>query len=409
MLFSGAAARILLGMATGILLARTLGPEARGQLATYVFWPTVFSGLMGFSLHNAATFHAAHTHHAAIKRVARVLQVLSIMLAALSVIPTFFLLRGFYDAGTSLFINCIMLIYTAVELIRPTLLGIDTGAKDFKSLAAYRTLPSIIYLALLLAFVVSGKLDVTWAAFSIVTANLVALLLRLRQGIRKVGVSLDIRRELNLIRHIFQSCLRFYPAHVVEVFKESIDRIILIYFLGNTEVGMYFVAFTFASAPFAAAQQTLVPQWVSRFSTQGASSHYSDMAKFAAASCLISLAIILLMWIILPVAVQILIGDAYAEVPKIATVLMFGMAIRLVASLINSFFKGRRSPSALFVMQIAYLLGFAAAIAVISPSSATSIASCSVVAYAASLLAGLSMLRFPLLARASRKKASAHG
>src|SRR5919201_2377787 len=55
----GTAAVQLLGVLTGILLARTLGPAGRGAFAAMVLWPTVTVTAGDFGLANALAFYSA--------------------------------------------------------------------------------------------------------------------------------------------------------------------------------------------------------------------------------------------------------------------------------------------------------------------------------------------------------------
>ncbi len=51
---------ILMQLITGVLLARLLGPQGRGQLAVCVIWPTVISSLGSLGIKDAIIFHTAN-------------------------------------------------------------------------------------------------------------------------------------------------------------------------------------------------------------------------------------------------------------------------------------------------------------------------------------------------------------
>ena len=72
----------VIGLITGIVLARILAPEGRGELAIIMFWPPLIAELLFFGLPASATFHAARMDVGRRDRLATTLIALALLVSA---------------------------------------------------------------------------------------------------------------------------------------------------------------------------------------------------------------------------------------------------------------------------------------------------------------------------------------
>jgi O-antigen/teichoic acid export membrane protein len=233
---------------TGILLARKLGPDARGELAAVYLWPTILAtiGLLGIG--EAVTFETAR--RAAPVRVLVGTSVAfgalqGVVLAAVGAAIFPFVFSGYSSrAHIAAFV---FLVHIPLWSWGLYLTGIVNGLHRTRAFQVLRVLPLVATAAGLGALAVAGALTVLSATLVYAGADLVLVAgAAAYLGRRRAGAP-AVRRETG--RTLLRYGIRSHPATVSGTLNELLDKVLIAVVLGSTKLGLYTIAVTMASVP----------------------------------------------------------------------------------------------------------------------------------------------------------------
>jgi O-antigen/teichoic acid export membrane protein len=388
-LFSSSVMVNVAGLATGVMLARFLGPVARGELASFLFWPTFLAGIFGLSLNTAATFHSARLKGSH-RMVAHKTLSTMILGTALTMAPLAYGILLLID--TSRFLSgmgFLALLYVASEIVRPSMHGLDAGRRDYVKLALFRLLMPLLYLMFLGTFGLLGSVSVETAVIAVILASIISATVQSLWPWRGIGIRDRFATE------VLKTALRYHPSGVLNAIQNNLDRFIVVMFLPPSQIGVYFVASTFASAPYAASQQAIVSQLLSDFSSsRTAAETWYLLWKLLIYVFLVGVMLWLALALILPVAVPVLVGNGYEEVPGISAILALAFTFRMNMTVVNAYLQSIRASSWLNAFATSYIAGFMFAVFVVKPTTGIGIAYCLLAGFVAnSVFAVLVMVK----------------
>lgn len=230
-------------VAQGILLARVLGPEGRGQFAAAILWPTLFASLGSLGLGAALARQAARSEDLArIARSAVTASLLTGLLAtgvcALGMI--WLLPQGDASIGVAAYAFLPFILFNHMAL---AMIAVDQGAGRFKQFNWTRLIINPVYLLLIVLLVSFGVTAALWFVVALMSANGVVALARLGLAFRQ-GTVFGPRAPL---RGVLKDAAPYAAAGMLSPLVQSADKALLLYLLGPTELGIYAVSLTAAS------------------------------------------------------------------------------------------------------------------------------------------------------------------
>jgi O-antigen/teichoic acid export membrane protein len=232
---------------TGILTARLLQPEGRGELASVILWPAIFAGL-GIMGTNWALTREVAAHPEKEADLARTVVVLGLLQAGLITTLGYFLIpyllpgdKQHLTGLTRLYLGC----FLPLNFIGLNLIGLEHGRLRWRRYNLARASIVLPYLAFLLWFWWARINQVSWFVLALLVSNLftvICCLFMQGPGIFKGKVRLaDV---LSLLKQGFP----FFLASVSGVLASQMDKALVVSLLPTEAVGYYAVAFTFALA-----------------------------------------------------------------------------------------------------------------------------------------------------------------
>ena len=236
---------ILVGLVSGIIAARSLGVEGRGELAAVILWPAVLASLAELGLPTAFTYLAAsqgETRHDLARSVLPLCLAQSAVLYAVGIPVILAVLAGYPD-GVRLTAVGFLLAYAPLYMAVRYLLALNQGAGRIKVFNAVRLLIPAVYALGLVVRLLTGQTTVrSYAAVyaGSFLAALAALLLvssrEIRSGAVRPRIDRDIARRSWSVGH------RTYFGSLAPVDTLQLDVLMTTAFLGATEAGLYYVA-----------------------------------------------------------------------------------------------------------------------------------------------------------------------
>jgi enterobacterial common antigen flippase len=231
---------------TGVLTARILQPEGRGELAAIILWPSILAGL-GILGTNWALTREAAAHPEKEGDLALAAVVLGVLQAALFMGLGYFLVPQLLPADKQQLTNLtrIYLLLLPLNFVCLNLLALEHGGLRWKRYNLVRQSVVLPYLLCILWFWLARVTQVAWFVMALLISNLIAVCCCLwmqRQAIFKGRIHLPDAL------HIFKLGMPFFLAAISGVVALQVDKTLVVSLLSTQAVGCYAAAFTFASA-----------------------------------------------------------------------------------------------------------------------------------------------------------------
>jgi O-antigen/teichoic acid export membrane protein len=230
------------GVATGVLAARLLMPEGRGELAEVIFWSGLAASLGICSMPAALTMGLSRD------RSDRTLAANALLLAALLSVVTVAAAWVVISLTVPPHLRWLVLAYTAafvpLNLLSLTLLGIDHGNQNFTRYNLFRLLPQAVYLVAILGLLAAGQISVTTLVAATWLGTLVVFALRASL----LGRDIRWRFDPHKIWALLRTGLSYHTAALTGLLFQQADRFVLVGWFDHGDLGLYAVAMTLSGA-----------------------------------------------------------------------------------------------------------------------------------------------------------------
>lgn len=236
-----------IGLTTGILVARFLGPNGRGALAAAISWASVIAYSGDFGLPVAYIYAAA-------REPSRLWQLLCngfiasivqwVILGVIGTVSIWFALRGHHAHIIDLAILYLWL-YLPLNLLTRYAVSVEQGSGRYKAFNAIRACVPVSYLICLVALIILGHVSVVSVVWANVLSNVATLLLVLVVTVpAALQALIPGQRALDI--HALRADLRYgIAAHIgtLQPFNSlQLDVLILTIMISTYNLGLYIAA-----------------------------------------------------------------------------------------------------------------------------------------------------------------------
>ena len=237
---------VLINVATGVITARTLAPQGRGELAAISVVPMMLASLMGFGIPAALTYHLKrHTRDVRSIIGAAIVMNLGISLLAVLVgelvIP---LALRQYGPGVVLIARWFVL-WAPMSLFFYVCSSIYEAHGDFLNSNASRFVSPLLTFALLIGLLLTHHLTVLTASLSYAFPSLPTAAKMLTDVWRRNRPT--FARTLEPYRRLMNFGLQSYGIDVLRSIGMQINQLLVVGFLSPATMGLYVVALSIAS------------------------------------------------------------------------------------------------------------------------------------------------------------------
>ncbi len=312
---------LICGLVTGVIAARLLQPEGRGEMAAILLWPHLIAWLGITGLHEAVTFFVSKKKASADVITATAFWmaiVLSIVTAAAGYAVLPYLLGS--DRVLLLDVAQVYLLaYVPVHILMLSIIATDHGRQEFiKYNLLLRVIPPFLYLiglaVLWVAGFVSVELFVLMSWVGIAAATAMRLLL--------VGKGLVNKPSIKEAKNLLVTGASFHITSVIVIFGAQIDRIYVMFQWGDVELGYYVVACMIATVALNVVTNTFHTVMYPKLSAMNSLREQKELfGKGLRFASLLLIAGCVVLTLIIPWAVKAIFGSAYDDAISIAVVL----------------------------------------------------------------------------------------
>lgn len=231
---------------SGILVARLLGPEGRGEYAIALLWPSIIAAVGNLGLREAFTYeqarmpelHSVLTGHALILGVAQ-----SVLLLALGAVLVPLLTRSQASEVTA---ACMMFLWVIpANLLAQYALGLLHGNLDIALFNAIRLSVNLVYLAAILLLWALASVTVWNVTLALLFANFVTALLAVVAILAKFGVRWRI--DPDLTRSLFSYGIRNHAGSLTFLLNQRADQMLMAVLITPVQLGWYTAAANLSS------------------------------------------------------------------------------------------------------------------------------------------------------------------
>ena len=311
----------LANLATGILAARLLHPEGRGELALLVLWAVLVANLGSMGLHTAVTYTGARRETAPSKIFA------SMIWLSLALSPV---LMGVYAivvetvfAGQRPAVLSMAWIYMAmipIYLCSHALVSQFQGEQRFGRFNLLRPTVHVAYLVFILAALAAGAATVTGFATAYLAATaasgLAALVMAVQLGWARLVPDFRVMREM------FLYGLRSHVGTVLFIANSKLDQLVISVVLAVGDLGLYVVAVTVAGIPLLIASTTDMLAFPKMTEQDSEEDRRAVLGRYLRATLCLVLPAIAVLVVIAPELIALVFGRSFLPAANVARVLL---------------------------------------------------------------------------------------
>lgn len=239
----------IVNIVTGLLAARLLLPEGRGELAEIMLWPGLLIEFGILAMSDALLYRAATRAASPKKLFATVMllgAILSVVLIALG-----YLIIPHMVANDSPMVRGVegwyIATYIPVYLFALFVATMFQGHLDIVAWNVIRSLVGLGYLGFIAGFWFAGLTNVEHFAFAYIAGTLLSSLVGVLWLWRKGWI--DWRPDWQTARDLVTYGARVHLGEMVNSLRQRVDQMAVSLFLTASDMGLYVVALTVANGP----------------------------------------------------------------------------------------------------------------------------------------------------------------
>jgi O-antigen/teichoic acid export membrane protein len=338
------------GVVTGIVTARLLGPSGRGELATVLLWPTIFSnlGLMGCNWALAREV-AKHPDREADGMFAAV--AVGIISASIYYVVGFFLLPYLLspDKRYLLPLARLCLLMIPLDIFNQILVAIEQGRMRWRRYNFVRASFFPFYVVSVFFLWAARTTQVRWFVWVFLVSQSLAVILRLAIQ-RKSFIAGKLR--LNNCARLLRSGLPYFWATGANLLTLQLDKILVVTLLSTRAAGIYVVALTFAGAQSSLGDALGITSFARLSNEQNEGNQQRILTETFRHSSVIAAGLGLVLALLIPFLVVPLFGMEFSEGIRPAVILSIAAAMTTSSGILNEGLRGAGRPYAGLVSQL---------------------------------------------------------
>jgi O-antigen/teichoic acid export membrane protein len=233
---------VILGLqaGTGILTARTLQPEGRGELAAMILWPLFMASITTLGVPSSLIFYLRHHPEDKERLIANGFLMATVLGVAAAAIAVFILPWWLHQYSTSI-IHAAQWFLLTVPICSMTLAGraILEASDEFATSNAIQTLTPFATLVGLLAFLAVHRLNPYTAAIAYIAASMPTFWFMIMR-VRRLGLT-HWHCNLSTMKSMMGYGIRSYGIDLLGTLALQVDQVLVVSLLSPSAMGAYVV------------------------------------------------------------------------------------------------------------------------------------------------------------------------
>jgi O-antigen/teichoic acid export membrane protein len=314
-----------LNVLTGALLARSLGPDGRGELAAVMLWPALLAALGSLGVVDAITYHAARATSPLGSLLASSITLCLLQSSILVMAGTAIVSRVLARYGPdTVRLGRLFLAYIPLYLLAMYLMAVLNGARRYARFHSLRLLVIGVSAGGLFAVVALGHLTVASAAVTYLGAHLLALVTA-ALSLRDERASLQI--DIGVIRQLLAFGVKSHGGNLASLLNERLDQLLISLFLAPASLGLYIIAVTLTSVTGLVGSSMALVALPSVAHLPAGAARYQTARRMLAVTVLMSCAVTIPILLLLPKLIAWFFGRPYLAAAPAGRVLLLAAVV----------------------------------------------------------------------------------
>ena len=383
---------------SGILVARSLSVELRGELALILLLPLILSLLGGAGVQTSITYHVARDRSRGLSQLRELRRHLTWQLLLLSAANAAFVWLIFHGSGWNVVQAALVsLVILPFMFTQTLLLATLAGEHRFRAFNVSRVLPLATYATLVGALWATGLNTLLGIALAFATAYGVAALIGVASVMR--GPAVEPSGEPSPSAEVYRFGRRGVLGAVFPVESFSLDQLYVGLVISSAALGLYVVAAAFMNLPRLMAQSIAMVAYPRVANLESTTERWRMAGRYIAATAGLCTVVVGALLLLIPTLLPLLFGSAYDGAVPVARILLVASLIQSIRWIIAAVARGADVPGSGSRAEVASWIVLVPALILFGRDNPEGVALSMVVAYGASLL-----VLAGLVARAARRQ-----
>jgi O-antigen/teichoic acid export membrane protein len=236
-----------INVATGVILARELGPSSRGELAAIILWPSILAVVGSIGVSDAATYLAARNKGSIGELFGSLIAIAalqSVLLVAIgvSIYPVILGRHHEMDLGAAY----LFLLFIPIYLAYAYVICLLNGLQAFGWFNLLRVLPIAFPALGLGVLALRSELTIETGVIAYLVGNSIALLAAVSTFLRTFRPR-HIRPVGTLSKEMLAYGIRSHTTAIASLLNQRLDQLLISVLLAPARLGLYVTAVTFTS------------------------------------------------------------------------------------------------------------------------------------------------------------------
>lgn len=340
-LLGGVAGQLTL-VATGVILARALGPEDRGYLALLVLVVAIAFEFAALGLPFALTFSVARVPGRAVEIIRAARKAIAVRLLVAPFIAA--ALLALLTIGKPGYVRAGALVAVAVVapgILQQCGLGVLQGLQRFRSYYVLGVGPNAAFAVAAVALMLAGQADfiqltVAWGATIAIVVPVTVRRARLEAERVRDQDAPAAPTTSWILRFGRRSMLGAAPP--IETYR--VDQAVVALFLAPVSLGLYVVALAFTNLPRFVAQAIGIVANPLVASSESHAGARRRMWRFCWAAVPLYLPVVAVLWIAVPQLIDFFFGSRFADAAPVTRLLLIATALYCARRVLSDAARG---------------------------------------------------------------------
>lgn len=323
----------------GIIVARSLGPTGRGQLAAIILWPTVISmvGLVGCNRVVTRQIGRGYDIGSTIRSALNLTLIFSLLGVSVGFFAISYLIpEGFLPV---VWLAQMYLVFVPLNQITKVLEAVDQGRGDFKRFNLLRAIINPIIIVGLISLAFLGSITLQGVVLAYTIAYLIICVTRVFLVRKHLSYFPTWKTSISMLREGI-------PFGVVSVVNElyiRVDIILVLWLLEPRDLGFYSVAMS-ASMVLNSISQSAGMVAFAKSAQVVDLDRFKDIAKAFRVCTWLKILGGITLATLFPILIPLVYGKAFSPAITIATILVFSNILYGLGNLLDECLQGYGHP-----------------------------------------------------------------
>lgn len=376
-----------LTLVSGIVLARLLGPEGRGQYGTILFWGQFAISFVALSLFESLTIRLRNRseppEHALTLSLIFAIGAFGVV-SIVGVIAVEWKFVALNAVPADLFLSAVLIV-TLIRLTNKAFVSIESASLAFGRINFDRVLaPTMVVTGAVLLLLIEQS-ALLWIVIVSIASRIPVLVFRFVRFFRH----LFHRVNFELLGEVLRLWPKLYLASIALLLSQQADKLVIVSIWPAEWLGYYFVAYTACGAGFGFAMQAIRITLLPSLAGLPGEERTAKIEQLLRLSILAALMVAIPFWVLAPFLIPLVYGAEFLPAVEYVQGLMFAIALQPANTIVILANKSGERGRPGVEMAVVFLIVFGSGWWISGFSTPASLFASMALANLASLFAGL--------------------